>query len=373
MDLFNVYSLFNVTPATAHGCTIVDNKGHEYLDMYAGHAVVNIGHNHPKYVSAVTEQAKQLTYCGTSMDNPLQKKLAERLGKMSGYSDYSLFLCNTGAESVENALKIASFHTGRQRVIAFKRSYHGRTSGAAAVTDNPSIQSLYNRVHKVIFVELNDITTLTRELETQKVAAVIIEGIQGTGGVHTPSKDFMLQMENLCHKTGTVLILDEVQSGYGRTGKFFAHQWAGIKPDLICIGKPMANGLACGGVMIAPQFEAVRGRYGTTFGGNHLTMAAANSVLEVLEEDKLMANALAMGEFLKEHIPASPRIKDVRGKGLMIGIEFREPVAPIRQKLLAEKHVITGSAGMNVIRLLPPLCITQQECYAFINALKSVL
>lgn len=373
MDLFNVYNLFPVTPVKAQGCTVWDDKGQEFLDMYAGHAVVNIGHCHPKFVSAVTEQVQKMAFYNNSVINPLQQQLAKRLGKMSGYDDYSLFLCNTGAESVENALKLASFHTGRQRVIAFRRGFHGRTSGAGAVTDNGSIQSMFNRVHKVIFVDLNDLDTLTRELETQKVAAVIVEGIQGTGGVHTPSPDFMRSMEALCRKTGTVLILDEVQTGFGRTGKFFAHQWVDIHPDLICLGKPMANGLPCGGVMIAPQFEAVRGRLGTTTGGNHVTMAAALSVLDVLEEDKLMDNARKMGEFLKEHIPASPRIKDVRGKGLMLGIEFREPVAPIRQKLLNDKHILTGSAGMNVIRLLPPLCITQPECYTFINALKAVL
>jgi len=373
MDLFNVYNLNQVTPVAAKGSMLTDAKGQEYLDMYAGHAVVNIGHSHPKFIAAVEQQLGQLAFYNNSVQNPLQQQLAKRLGKISGYDDYSLFLCNSGSEAVENALKMASFHTGRQRVIAFKRSYHGRTSGAGAVTDNPSISSQYNRVHKVIFVDVNDIDTLTRELEGQKVAAVIIEPIQGTGGVHTPSVEFMQKMQELCHQTGTMLIMDEVQTGYGRTGKFFAHEWAGIHPDLICIGKPMANGLPCAGVLIAPPFEAVKGRLGTTFGGGHLVTAAALSVLEILEEEKLIQNARLMGEFLKEHIPVSPRIKEVRGKGLMIGIEFREPVAPIRQKLLMDKHVITGSAGMNVIRLLPPLCITQQECYQFINALKSVL
>jgi len=373
MDLFQVYNLNQVTPVSAKGSTIIDAKGQEYLDMYAGHAVVNIGHSHPKYIAAITDQAQKLAFYNNSVQNPLQQQLAQRLGKISGYDDYSLFLCSSGSEAVENALKLASFQTGRQRVIAFKRSYHGRTSGAGAVTDNPSISSLYNRVHKVIFVDLNDINTLSRELEGQKVAAVIFEPIQGTGGVHTPSAEFLQKAEVLCRQTGTMLIADEVQSGYGRTGKFFAHEWAGVHPDLICVGKPMANGLACAGVLIHPLFEVVKGRLGTTFGGGHLTIAAALSVLDVLEEDKLMQNAKAMGDFLKEHIPASPRIKEVRGKGLMIGIEFREPVAPIRQKLLMDKHIITGAAGMNVIRLLPPLCITQQECYQFVNALKAIL
>ncbi|MCQ2342052.1 MAG: aspartate aminotransferase family protein [Paludibacteraceae bacterium] len=373
MNPFNVYNLFNVTPVSAHGCTIKDDKGQEFLDMYAGNAVMNIGHSHPKYIQAVTDQLQQLTYCSNMVKNPLQDQLALRLGKMTGYDDYSLFLCNSGAEAVENALKLASFHTGRQRVIAFKRGYHGRTSGAGAVTDNPSISSLFNRVHKVIFLDINDTATLKKELETQKVAAVIIEPIQGTGGVHTPQPEFMQTLELVCRQTETMLIMDEIQTGFGRTGKFFAHQWLNIHPDLICIGKPMANGLPCAGVMIAPHFEAVKGRLGTTLAGNYVTMAAALSVLDVLEKDNLMANAKAMGDFLKEHIPASPRIKEVRGKGLMIGIEFRELVAPIRQKLLYDKHIITGSAGMNVIRLLPPLCITQQECYTFINALKAVL
>jgi len=373
MDLFQVYNINQVTPVSAKGCTLTDDKGNEYLDMYAGHAVVNIGHSHPKYIAAIKEQAEKIAFYNNSLHNPLQQQLAKQLGKMSGYEDYSLFLCSSGSEAVENALKLASFHTSRQRVIAFKRSYHGRTSGAGAVTDNPSIASLYNRVHKVIFVDVNDTDNLTRELEGQKVAAVIIEPIQGTGGVHTPSVDFMQKTEALCRQTGTMLIVDEVQTGYGRTGKFFAHEWAGIHPDLICIGKPMANGLPCAGVMIAPQFEAVKGRLGTTFGGGHMVAAAALSVLNILEEDKLIQNAKVMGEFLKEHIPASPRIKEVRGKGLMIGVEFREPVAPIRQKLLMDKHIITGAAGMNVIRLLPPLCITQQECYQFVNALKAIL
>jgi len=373
MDLFQVYNLNSVTPISAKGSTLIDAKGQEYLDMYAGHAVVNIGHSHPKFIAAITEQAQKLAFYNNSVQNPLQQQLAKRLGKISGYDDYALFLCSSGSEAVENALKMASFHTGRQRVIAFKRSYHGRTSGAGGVTDNPSIASLYNRVHKVIFVDMNDLTTLQRELEGQKVAAVIFEPIQGTGGVHTPTNDFLQKAEALCRQTGTMLIADEVQTGYGRTGKFFAHEWAGVHPDLICIGKPMANGLACAGVLIAPQFEAVKGRFGTTFGGGHLVMAAALSVLDVLEEEKLMQNAKAMGDFLKEHIPTSPRIKEVRGKGLMIGIEFREPVAPIRQKLLQDKHIITGAAGMNVIRLLPPLCITQQECYQFVNALKAIL
>jgi len=373
MELFNVYNLNQVTPVSAKGSIITDNKGQEYLDMYAGHAVVNIGHNHPKYIAAIEEQLKKIVFYNNLVQNPLQQELAKRIGKISGYDDYSLFLCNSGSEAVENALKLASFHTGRQRVISFKRAYHGRTSGAGAVTDNPSISSLYNRVHKVIFSELNDIDNLTRELEGQKVAAVIIEPIQGTGGVHTPTTEFMQKMDQLCKQTGTALIADEVQSGYGRTGKFFAHEWAGIHPDLICVGKPMANGLPCAGVLIGPQFEVVKGRLGTTFGGGHLVTAAAISVLDILEEEKLMQNAKEMGEFLKEHIPASPRIKEVRGKGLMIGIEFREPVAPIRQKLLQDKHIITGAAGMNVIRLLPPLCITQQECYQFVNALKAIL
>lgn len=373
MKLFNVYNLYDVTPVSAKGCTITDVKGQEYLDMFGGHAVVNIGHANPHYTEAVTEQLQKLPFYNNSVQNPLQAEYAKRLGQLSGYADYSLFLCTSGAEAVENALKMASFQNGRQRVIALKRGYHGRTSGAAAVTDNPAIQSMYNRVHKVIFVDVNDTATLTRELETQKVAAVIAEPIQGTGGVHTPDAEFLKTIENLCRQTGTVFIIDEVQTGFGRTGKFFAHQWVGLHPDIICIGKPMANGLPCAGVMIAPQFDAVKGRLGTTFGGGHLEMAAALSVLDVLVDEKLMENALKMGEFIKEHIPTSPRIKEVRGKGLMIGIEFREPIAPIRQKLLYDKHVITGAAGMNVMRLLPPLCITQSECYTFINALKSLL
>lgn len=373
MNLFDVYSLFNVTPIRAKGCTIWDEQGQEYLDLYGGHAVISIGHSHPHYIAALTEQVNRIGFYSNSVNNPLQCQLAQRIGKVSGYDDYSLFLVNSGAESNENALKLASFHTGKSRVIAFHQSFHGRTSGAVAVTDNSAIQSPFNRLHQVTFVDLNDEAAVEKELTKGDVAAVIIEGIQGCGGINVPTPEFMRSLETMCHKFGVVLILDEVQSGYGRTGKFFAHQWAGIRPDIITMGKGIANGFPCGGILIAPQFEPVKGRLGTTFGGNYLAMAAALSVLDVMENEHLIENAERVGEFLKNNIPASPRIKEVRGQGLMIGIEFNEPVAPLRQKLLFDKHIFTGVAGQNMIRLLAPLCLTQDEAKRFINALNEIL
>lgn len=373
MNLFDVYNLYDVTPVRAQGCHLWDDKNKEYLDLYGGHAVISIGHSHPKYIAAITEQLNKIGFYSNSVTNPLQQELATKLGEMSGYDDYSLFLVNSGAEANENALKLASFHTGRNRVIAFRKSFHGRTSGAVAVTDNPSIGSPYNRGHKVTFVDLGDLDLIEKELAKRSVAAVIIEGIQGCGGVHIPTDDFMRSLQRLCHTYGTMLIVDEVQSGYGRTGKFFAHQWAGIKADLVTMGKGIANGFPCAGVLISPEIEAVKGRLGTTFGGNYLAMAAAISTLDVMKEERLIDNARRVGDWLKEHIPSSPRIKTVRGRGLMIGIEFREPVAPIRKKLLYDKRIFTGVAGMNIIRLLPPLCLSQDEAVHFVSEFRQVI
>lgn len=373
MNLFDVYSLFNVTPVRAKACTIWDDKGQEYLDLYGGHAVISIGHSHPKYIAALTDQVNKIGFYSNSVINPLQEQLAQRIGIASGYEDYSLFLDNSGAESNENALKLASFHTGKSRVVAFHKSFHGRTSGAVAVTDNPAIQSPFNSLHHVTFVNLNDEAAVEKELQKGDVAAVIIEGIQGCGGINMPTTEFMQSLEAMCHKFGAVLILDEVQSGYGRTGRFFAHQWYGIRPDIITMGKGIANGFPCGGILIAPQFEAVKGRLGTTFGGNYLAMAAALSVLDVIESEHLIENAERVGDYLKANIPASSRIKEVRGQGLMIGIEFNEPVAPLRQQLLFDKHIFTGVAGQNMIRLLAPLCLSIDEAKRFINALNEIL
>ena len=343
MELFDVYSLFDVTPVRAKGCRIWDDKGQEYLDLYGGHAVISVGHSHPRYIAALKEQLELIGFYSNSVKNPLQVQLAHELGEASGYPDYSLFLDNSGAESNENALKLASFHTGKDRVIAFRRSFHGRTSGAGAVTAKGD------------------------------VAGVIIEGIQGCGGIHVPSDAFMKELEALCHKYGALLLLDEVQSGYGRTGRFFAHQWAGVRPDVIAMGKGIANGFPCGGILIAPHIKAAKGMLGTTFGGNYLAMAAALAVLAIIRDEDLVGNALKVGEYLKENIPSSPLIREVRGRGLMLGMEFSCPVADIRRKLLFDKHIFTGVAGSDMVRLLAPLCLSMDEAATFINALKEVL
>ncbi len=373
MELFDVYSLFNVAPEKASGCRIWDDKGQEYLDLYGGHAVISVGHCHPDYVAAMTAQLNKIGFYSNSVVNPLQTELAHKLGEASGYPDYSLFLDNSGAESNENALKMASFHTGKDRVIAFKKSFHGRTSGAVAATDNPKIVSPFNACHKVTFCDLNDAQAVEQELKKGRVAAVIIEGIQGCGGINIPDAGFMKQLRALCTGYGACLILDEVQSGYGRTGKFFAHQWYDIKPDIITMGKGIANGFPCGGILLSPEFKAVKGMLGTTFGGNYLAMAGAIAVLDIIKKEGLIENALEVGEYLKENIPASPRIKEVRGKGLMLGIEFNENVAPIRSELLYEKHIFTGVAGTDIIRLLAPLCLTKAQAQTFITALNEIL
>ena len=373
MELFDVYSLFDVTPVKAQGCRVWDDKGTEYLDLYGGHAVISVGHSHPHYVAALTEQLGRIGFYSNSVVNPLQQELAHRLGQACGYEDYSLFLDNSGAESNENALKLASFHTGKDRIIAFHRSFHGRTSGAVAATDNPAIVSPFNAAHKVTFCDLNDAEGVEAELKKGDVAGVIIEGIQGCGGIHVPTTAFMHALESLCRQYGAVLILDEVQSGYGRTGKFFAHQWYGIRPGIITMGKGIANGFPCGGILIAPEFQARKGMLGTTFGGNYLAMAAALAVLDIIESEKLIDNALAVGERLLAGIPDSPRIKEVRGRGLMIGIEFNEEVAPLRKELLFNRHIFTGVAGKNMIRLLAPLCLSQEQADCFLSALNDIL
>ena len=373
MQLFDVYSLFDVTPVKAKGCTIWDDKGQEYLDLYGGHAVISVGHSHPHYVQALKDQLDKIGFYSNSVRNPLQEELAERLGQISGYPDYSLFLDNSGAESNENALKLASFHTGKDRVIAFHGSFHGRTSGAVAVTDNPKIVSPFNAVHKISFCNLNDSKGVEEVLKGGDVAGVIIEGIQGCGGINIPRPGFLAELRALCDKYGACLILDEVQSGYGRSGKFFAHQWDGVQADIVTMGKGIANGFPCGGILISPKFKASKGLLGTTFGGNYLAMAAALAVLDIIEQENLVDNALKIGEYLQASIPSSPLIKEVRGRGLMTGIEFNVPVAPIRSKLLYEKHIFTGVAGQNIIRLLAPLVLTKAQADTFINALKEVL
>lgn len=373
MELFDVYSLFDVTPVKAKGCTVWDDKGQEYLDLYGGHAVISVGHSHPHYVTALTEQLNKIGFYSNSVRNPLQEELARRIGEVSGYEDYTLFLDNSGAESNENAAKLASFATGKDRIIAFRHSFHGRTSGAVALTDNPAIVSPFNAHHRVTFVDLNDGEAVLDELGKGGVAAVIVEGIQGCGGINLPTNGFMQALRRMCDQYKAVLILDEVQSGYGRTGKFFAHQWAGIKPDIITMGKGIANGFPCGGILISPRFQARKGMLGTTFGGNYLACAGALAVLDIIEKEGLMANALAVGDYIKEALPKSDRIKEVRGKGLMLGIEFNESVAPLRQALLYDKHIFTGVAGQNMIRLLAPLCLTKAEADRFLTAFSEVI
>lgn len=373
MNLFDVYSLFDVTPVKGLGCRIWDDKGQEYLDLYGGHAVISIGHSHPHYIEVLTDQLSKIGFYSNSVRNPLQEELAARLGSACGLEDYSLFLDNSGAESNENAAKLASFHTGKDRIIAFRKSFHGRTSGAVALTDNPSIVSPFNSHHKVSFCELNDAAGVEELLKGGDVAGVIIEGIQGCGGINLPTEAFMKELEALCRKWGACLILDEVQSGYGRTGKFFAHQWYGIRPDIITLGKGIANGFPCGGILISPEFKATKGMLGTTFGGNYLAMAAALATLDVIESEKLIDNALKVGEYLKDNMPKSPLIKEVRGKGLMLGIEFNCEVAPIRRDLLFDKHIFTGVAGKNMVRLLAPLCLSLDQAGTFINSFSKTL
>ena len=369
MTLFDVYNLYDVTPEKARGCTIWDDQGIQYLDLYGGHAVISVGHAHPHYVSSLKEQIDKIGFYSNSVRNPLQQELAEKLGRLCGYDDYSLFLDNSGAESNENALKLASFHTGKDRVIAFEKSFHGRTSGAVSVTANPSIQSPFNRTHKVTFCPLNDLDQVEKEILRGDVAAVIIEGIQGCGGINIPDDQFMQGLERLCRQNHVVLILDEVQSGYGRTGRFFAHQWYGIRPDIITTAKGMGNGIPVGGVLISPEFRAEKGMLGTTFGGNYLAMAAAIAVVDIISEAHLMDNAQQVGEYLMKNIPLTADIKEIRGRGLMIGMDYNVPIAQIRKDLLFSDHIFTGVAGQNMIRLLPPLTLTLDEADIFLSAI----
>jgi len=373
MNLFNVYPLFDIEISKGIGCSIYDNHGIEYLDLYGGHAVISIGHSHPYYVQKLTQQLEKMVFYSNSVVNPLQKELAEKLGKISGYEDYSLFLVNSGAEANENALKLASFHTGRRKVIAFNKSFHGRTSAAVRVTDNPKIVAPINEGFEVEFPALNDIKAVRKSLKKKDVCAVIIEGIQGVGGIRVPDPDFLKELSAECQATGTMLILDEVQSGYGRSGKFFAHQYAGIRPDLITIAKGMGNGFPIGGVLISPVFEASYGMLGTTFGGNHLACTAAIAVLDIIKVEHLLENANKIGLYLMEELKKIPLIKEVRGVGLMIGIEFDQPAKEIRSRLLFEKKIFTGASGTNIIRLLPPLCLSKSDADSFLANFKEVI
>lgn len=373
MKLFDVYPLFDIEIKEGRGCKVYDEKGEEYLDLYGGHAVISVGHSHPHYVDAIKKQAEKLVFYSNSVKNSLQVELAEKMGKISGYEDYALFLINSGAEANENALKLASFHTGCKRVISFKKSFHGRTSAAVKITDNPKIVAPINDNIDVTFLELGDIEGVEKELQKGDVCAVIIEGIQGIGGIKVPSDEFMQQLRQITDQYNVVLILDEIQSGYGRSGKFFAHQYTGIKPDVITSAKGIANGYPFGAVLISPKFTATYGMLGTTFGGNHLGCAAAIAVLDIIKEENLVENSAKVGEYLIEELKKFPQIKEVRGRGLMIGLEFEEPVKEIRTKLLFEQKVFTGVSGTNVIRLLPPLCLTKELADEFLARFRKVL
>jgi acetylornithine aminotransferase len=369
MNLFNVYPLVDITPVRALGATLWDDKGQQYLDFYGGHAVISIGHSHPHYVQRLTEQLQNMGFYSNSVQIPIQRELAEKLGEVSGYPEYALFLCNSGAEANENALKLASFHTGKTRVLAFKGAFHGRTSGAVAATDNAKIVAPFNAGHAVSFLEY-DLGAVERALQGGDVCAAIIEPIQGVGGIIMPSDDFLRGLAALCQQYGVLLIADEVQCGYGRSGKFFAHQWAGIQPDIISVAKGMGNGFPIGGILIAPTLKASYGLLGTTFGGNHLACAAALAVLEVIEQEHLVEHARTLGDYLRTELLANAGAEEIRGRGLMVGIKYDFPIKEVRDKLLSEYHIFVGNASdPTVLRLLPPLNITKEEVDRFLQAL----
>ena len=375
MKLFDVYPLFDVNIVKGEGCKVWDDKGQEYLDLYGGHAVISVGHSHPHYIKKVTEQLNRIGFYSNSVVNKLQVELAERLGKISGYDDYQLFLINSGAEANENALKLASFTNGRTRVLSCQKAFHGRTSLAVEVTNNPKIIAPINDNGHVTYLPLNDLPAWEAELQKGDVCAVILECIQGVGGIQLATKEFAQGLQAACKKYGTVLICDEIQCGYGRSGKFFAHQWLDIRPDIITVAKGIANGFPMGGVLIAPEFKPVYGQLGTTFGGNHLACAAALAVLDIYEEEGLVENARVVGDYLMEQLKMlnSPRIKDIRGRGLMIGIDLDCAHAEVRKPLIYEQHCFTGCAGTNILRLLPPLCLTKADVDDFMERLKKVL
>ena len=377
MKLFDVYSLLDMEPVKAQGAYLWDKQGVEYLDFYGGHAVISIGHTHPHYVEKITDQLSKIGFYSNAVINNLQVELAEKLGELSGYADYELFLCNSGAEANENALKLASFTTGRERVLAIKAAFHGRTSLAVTVTDNPAIQAPVNKSDKISFVELNDVEALREELQKGEYAAVIIEPIQGVGGIQVASDEFLMAAREACDATGTMLIADEIQAGYGRSGKFFSHQWSGVKADIIigCAGgglaKGIGNGFPIGAVMISPSIPAKKGMLGTTFGGSHLACAAAIAVADVVKDENLVENARVMGEKIMTGIAGVSGVKDVRGRGLIIGIDLSVPQADFRKLLREKHHIMTGLSGKYTLRLLPPLMIGEKEVARFVEAFKA--
>ena len=379
MELFDVYPLFDIAIDHGKGCQVWDDKGQQYLDLYGGHAVISVGHCHPHYVQAMKNQLDKLGFYSNSVQNPLQKELAKRLGKASGYEDYQLFLINSGAEANENALKLSSFYNGRTRVLSLEKAFHGRTSLAVEVTNNPKIIAPINANGHVTYLPMNDLPAWEAELSKGDVCAVIIECIQGVGGIRLVNKEFLQGIRQLCDKYNTVMICDEIQCGYGRSGKFFAHQHFGVKPDMITVAKGICNGFPMAGVLISPKFKPVYGQLGTTFGGNHLACAGAIAVLDIIENEKLVENAATVGKYLIDTLTAEmkagnlPHVVDVRGEGLMIGIELDIPYKEPRTRLIKEQHCFTGCAGTNIIRLLPPLCLSKAEAADFIERFKAVL
>lgn len=373
MKLFDVYPLFDVTPVKASGSYLWDENGTKYLDLYGGHAVISVGHSHPHYVKRITEQLQNIGFYSNSVQIPIQNQLAEKLGQLSGYEAYHFFMCNSGAEANENALKLASFHTGRKKVIYFSKAFHGRTSAVVAATDNPSIVAPVNESDNFILLPFNDENALAEAFQQYEIAAVIIEGIQGVGGVQIPTTAFMQKIRTLCTDFGAVFICDEIQSGYGRTGKFFAHQFADVTPDVITVAKGMGNGFPVGGVLIAPSIQAKYGMLGTTFGGNYLACAASLAVLEIMEDESLIENAAEMGDYLVAQLKDNSAIQEIRYQGLMIGIELKSPCAPIRKKLLDEYKMLTGNASNpNTLRILPALTISKTEIDEFVTAFETL-
>ncbi|WP_407482279.1 aspartate aminotransferase family protein [Elizabethkingia meningoseptica] len=374
MNLFDVYSLFDLTPVKAEASYLWDDKGEKYLDLYGGHAVISVGHSHPHYVKTISEQLQKIGFYSNSVHIPIQDQVAKLLGKLSGYEDYQLFLCNSGAEANENAIKLASFHNGKKKVISFSKAFHGRTSAAVAATDDASIVAPVNETENILFVEFNNEDALEKAFAENEISSVIIEGIQGVGGVLIPTDSFLQKIEKLCKAHNALFILDEIQSGYGRTGKFFAHQFSGVKPDIITTAKGMGNGFPVAGVLISPDIKPKKGMLGTTFGGNYLACAASLAVLEILEKENLIQNAQEMGDYLVEQIKDLPKIKEIRSVGLMVGIELEMPCAEVRNNLLLKHKMLTGNASnKNTLRVLPSLTVSKVEIDQFVNALKTEL
>ena len=372
MNLFEVYKLWDIEPVKGLDTKLWDKDGVEYTDLYGGHAVISIGHCHPHYVEMLSKQLQRLGFYSNAVQNSLQQELASRLSRISGYPDYKLFLCNSGAEANENAMKLASFATGRSRILAFSKAFHGRTSGAVAATDNPRLRAPFNESDKITFIPLNDLEAAERELSSGTYAAAMIEGIQGVAGIFVPEETFLCELRALCDKYGSKLILDEIQSGYGRSGRFFAHQYSGVRPDIITTAKGMGNGFPIGGVLISPDIKAEYGMLGTTFGGNHLACTAALAVLDVIEQQRLVENAARIGEYFAQAFRGDAAIREFRGRGLMIGLELKPEFIGLRDRLLFEKHFFTGAAGASVIRLLPSLTISPETAESFVAAWKEL-